>query len=163
MNNGDLFDDFALEKQAKDQFGVVVEIDRAIVRNVSVGKSARATVFLTKKKQLFCYIDGPARLLLSDVKKVISRMGLKAEDYFPPKGRPHYFDDIGREKFRDVFPGRRDVSAEDIVFYRTLAPYSPALVSIREVKNGTIYCADSDATGGWRPAAKFAYRRIKTS
>lgn len=163
MNDGDLFDDFALEKQAKDHFGVVLEVDRAIVRNVSVGKSARATVYLTKKKQLYCYIDGPARLLLSDVKKIISRMGLKAEDYFPPKGRPHYFDDIGREKFRDVFPGRHDISPEDIVFYRTLAPYSPALVAIREVKNGTIYCADSDATGGWRPAAKFAYRRIQTS
>jgi hypothetical protein len=34
---------------------------------------------------------------------------------------------------------------------------------ISEVKNGEIYQYDADARGGWRPHAKFAYRRIKTS
>lgn len=48
-------------------------------------------------KQLVCYIHGPARLLLSDVKKIATRMGLKVEMYMPPKNQPHYFDDIGRE------------------------------------------------------------------
>ncbi len=163
MNTGDLFDDFALERSIKDRFGVPLEVDMVIVRNVEISRSGRATVFLTKKKQLYCYIDGPTKLLLGDVKKLAARMGLKVETYFPPKGRPNYFDDIGKDKFRDVFPGRRDVQPEDIIFYRTLAPYSPALLAISEVKDGIIYQADSDARGGWRIAAKFAYRRIKTS
>ena len=163
MNEGDLFDDFALEKEAKERFGVIVEVDKVIARNIPVGQSARATLFLSRKKQLYCYIDGPARLLLSDVKKLCVRIGIKAEIYFPPKGRPKYFDEVGREKFRDVFPGRKDIHDSDIVFYRTLAPYCPALVMVHEVRDGTIYCADSDAHGGWRPAVKFAYRRIKTS
>jgi len=161
--NDDIYDDLALERSAKEQFGVAFEVSKVIVRNVDVGRSARATLFLTKKKQLMCYIHGPAKLLFSDVKKIVSRMGLKAELYMPPKGRPHYFDEIGREKFRDVFPGRHDVSDADIVFYRTLAPYSPALVLIEEVKDGHIYRADSDAHSGWRVAAKLTYRRIKTS
>jgi hypothetical protein len=90
-------------------------------------------------------------------------MGLKVEMYMPPKGRPNYFDEIGRVKFGEVFPGRNTVLESDILFYRTLAPYSPALLLISEVKDGHIYQADSDARSGWRVGAKFAYRRIKTS
>ena len=38
MNNGDLFDDFALEKSAKELFGVSLEIDKVIARrSVSSG------------------------------------------------------------------------------------------------------------------------------
>lgn len=161
--NGDMYDDLALERSAKELFGMTFEVDKVIVRNVDVGKAAQATVFLTKKKQLLCYIHGPAKLLLADVKKIASRMGLKVELYLPPKGRPHYFDEVGEQKFRDVFPGRAHLQPSDLVFYRTLAPYSPALLLIEEVKNGTMYRADSDARSGWRPVAKFAYRRIKTS
>lgn len=163
MNTGDIYDDFAIERLAKEQFGLEIDIDTVLVRNVEVGRSARATVFLTSKKQLYCYVYGPTKLLLSDVKKIAVRMGLKVELFLPPKGRPHYFDEIGRKKFREVFPGRDAASAEDIFFYRTLAPYNPALLQINEVRDGIIYQADSDARGGWRPAVKFAYRRIKTS
>jgi hypothetical protein len=162
MNQGDLFDDFAIEKSVKDEFGVALEVDSVIARNIDVGNSMKATIFLTKKKQLYCYIFGPARLVLGDVKKLAVRIGLKVEAFFPPKGRPQYFDEIGREKFRVVFPGRHEVHAEDIVFYRTLAPYSPALLQISEVRDGVIYRADTDARTGWRPTVKFAYRRIKT-
>lgn len=163
MNDSDMFDDFALEKEAKEQFGVSLEVDKVIARRIDVGRTTQATVFLSKKKQLYCYIEGQSRLLLSDVKKICTRMGIHAELYFPPKGHPHYFDEIGREKFREVFPGRRDIHDTDLVFYRTLAPYCPALILVSEVKQGVISCADSDARGGWRPAVKFAYRRIKTS
>lgn len=161
--NGDIYDDLALEREAKERFGMPVEIDQVIVRNADVGKSAKATVYLTKKKQLVCYVHGPSRLLLSDVKKIASRMGLKVEMYMPPKNQPDYFDKIGREKFREVFPGRDHITENDILFYRTLAPYCPALLLVNEVKDGHIYKADSDARSGWRAAAKFVYRRIKTS
>lgn len=163
MNTGDMFDDFTLEREMKDCFGVGVDVDKVIARGIDVGQSARATVFLSKKKQLYCYVYGPTRLLLSDVKKIMSRIGLKVELYLPPKGQPHYFDEIGRAKFKIVFPGRKDVTEEDLVFYRTLAPYTPALALIEEVSGGVIHQADHDARGGWRPAVKFTYRRIKTS
>lgn len=161
--NDNIYDDIALQRIAKDHFGVDVDIDQVIVRQVEVNRTTTATVFLTKKKQLLVYISGHSKLLLGDVKKIVSRMGLKPELFFPPKGHIDYFDDIGRERFRDVFPGRTNISDSDIVFYRTLAPYSPALVLISEVKNGEIYKYDSDARGDWRLATKFAYRRIKTS
>ncbi len=163
MSTGDIYDDFALEQLAKEQFGVAMEVDTVIIRNVDVGRSARATVFLTTKKQLYCYVSGPTKLLLGDIKKIAVRMGFKVDTFLPPKGQPHYFDLIGKEKFKEVFPGRNATSEADIVFYRTLASYNPALLQISEVKDGVIYQADADARGGWRQAAKFAYRRIKTS
>jgi hypothetical protein len=159
----EIYDDMALERICRERFGVDVEVAQAIVRSVDVSRSAAATVFLTKKKQLFVYIEGHSKLLLSDIKKIVTRMGLKAELYYPPQGQSDYFDLIGRAKFKEVFPGRGHVSDDDIIFYRTLAPYNPALVLISEVKSGEIFRYDSDVKSGWRPAVKFAYRRIKTS
>ncbi len=157
------YDEIALERTCKTQFGVNAEIKQLIAHRVPVSRVDYATVFLTTKKQLYVYIEARSRLVLADVKKVIARMGLKAEFYVPPKGQPRYFDDVGRKKFSEVFPGRAHISDNDIIFYRTLAPYAPALVQISEVKNGVIHQCDSDASGGWRPAVKFAYRRIRTS
>lgn len=161
--NDQLYDDVALERQITSQFAIDVEIESMIARRIPVAPSATAHLFLTNKKQLYLYVDGQSRLLLSDVQKIVSRVGLAAELYMPPKGRPQYFDEVGTQKFVEVFPGRKAVTAQDIAFYRTLAPYSPALVLIREVKNGIIYQYDSDARGGWRPHTKFSYRRIATS
>lgn len=162
MNSGQI-DLIALERAAKEQFGLVIDVDKVIVPNVNVARSVRATVFLTKKKQLFGYIQGQQRLNLGDIRKIVSRMGLKAEWYVPPKGRPKYFDELAIEQFRTVFPGRKPTADEDLAYYRTLAPYNPALILIHEVKDGVIYQFDPDARTHWRVATKFAYRRIKTS
>lgn len=159
--NDSVYDDMALEQIAKSRFGMTVDIDHVIVRAVPVSRVATATLLLTSKKQLLLYVTGTSRLLLADVKKIVSRMGLTAELYLPPKGQPHYFDEIGKEKFKTVFPGRSNPSAHDLQYYRTLAPYNPALVQISEIKTGEIKQFDTDAKGEWRVTAKFAYRRIK--
>lgn len=161
--NDQVYHDFALEKNIKAKFGVIADIDSVIARNFPVNRTTEASLFLTKKKQLFLYIDAQSKLLLSDVQKIVSRVGLKAEVYFPPKNRPHYFDEIGTQKFREVFPGRTGINQQDIAFYRTMAPYNPALILISEVKNGAVYQYDSDSSGQWRLHTKFTYRRIKTS
>lgn len=161
--NDEAYDDLALEKTVRAQFGVSTSVDSVIARHFPVSRTGDATLFLTNKKQLYLYIDSQAKLLLSDIKKIVSRVGLKAELYLPPKGRPDYFDEIGTKKFREVFPGRSNVNAADIAFYRTLAPYSPALILISEVKDGAIFQYDSDSQGDWRQYSKFTYRRIKTS
>lgn len=161
--NDSIYDDMALEQIAKKQFGLDIEIDKVIARRIPVSHTAKATVFMTNKKQLFCCIAAQSNLSLGDVKKFVTRMGLKAELYIPPKGQKNYFDDIGREHFQSVFPGLGPASTTDLIYYRTLAPYNPALVLINEVPGGEIRQFDTDARGHWRPAIKFAYRRIKTS
>ncbi len=159
--NDHVYDDLALEQIAKTKFGLALEIDHVIVRAVPVSRVAEATLFLTTKKQLYLHVSGRSKLLLSDIKKIVARMGLVADTYIPPKAQPHYFDDIGRAKFKDVFPGRRNPTKSDLMYYRTLAPYNPALVLIAEVKTGEIMQFDTDSRGQWRVATKFAYRRIK--
>jgi len=161
--NDQIYDDLALEKLIRAQFGVAADVETVIARQFPISRTGTATLFLTKKKQLYLYIDSQSKLLLSDVKKIVSRAGLKAESYLPPKNRPHYFDEIGTQKFREVFPGRTPVNDQDIAYYRTLSPYNPALILISEVKMGLIYQFDSDSSGEWRHVAKFAYRRIRTS
>jgi len=158
-----VYDELALERIARDKFGSPADIQSVILANADVSRTAQASVFLTSKKQLMVYIEASSTLLLSDVKKIILRMGLKAELFVPPKGQPQYFEEIGRMKFREVFPGRTHISDEDIQFYKTLAPYNPALILISEVKNGEIYQFDADARTGWRVGARFHYRRIRTS
>lgn len=159
--NDSVYDDMALEQIAKTNFGIDIDIEHVIVRGVPVSRVAQATLFLTTKKQLLLYVTGTSKLLLTDVKKIVSRMGLTAELYLPPKGQPNYFDEVGRAKFKDVFPGMSNPSAQDLQYYRTLAPYNPALVQILEVKNGEVRQFDTDAKTEWRTVAKFAYRRIK--
>jgi hypothetical protein len=159
----EIYDDLALERAAKERFGVTLEVNKVIVRGVAVSRTADATVFVTNKKQLFVYISGRSRLLLGDITKIVARMGLKPEVFIPPAANPEYFNAIGRERFMQVFPGRSHIGSDELRFYRTLAPYNPALVLISEIKNGEIYRYDSDTKGNWRLAARFAYRRIKTS
>lgn len=161
--NDMMYDDLALEQIAKEQFGVTFDIDQVIVRKIPVSRTAVATVCLTKKKQLFVHVSAQSKQTLGDVKKIMSRMGLKVEQYIPPKGQPNYFDDIGRAHVKAVFPGKMTITPTDLVYYRTLAPYNPALVQIREIEDGEIKQFDTDAHGQWRTSTKFAYRRIKTS
>jgi len=163
MRNKMMYDELALERSIKEQFGVDGDMNHIIVYRVPVSPIADATLFLTSKKQLFLFISGQSKLLFGDIKKIISRMGLRAETYFPPKGRPDYFNQVGRTKFYDVFPGRKNISDQELIYYRTLAPYNPALVLIDEIKDGHVYQYDSDSTTGWRVATRFAYRRMKTS
>lgn len=162
MNNSDHVE-LALERVIREYFGVAVQMQQKIVENIPVGYESMATLFLTKKKQLFLCIYGNENLIFGEAKKIVSRMGLKAELYIPPRGRIHYFNEIGIEKFHEAYPGRKFNNGDDISFYRTLAPYSPALVLISEIKDGYVYQHDDDSRTGWRRSSKFSYRRIKTS
>lgn len=158
-----IYDDIALERIAKEKFGLDIEIRQTIAPNIPISHTGTASVFMTTKKHLFAYISAQSKITLADVTKIVGRMGLKAELYVPPRGQPDYFGEIGRSKFRQVYPGRTNINDDDIRFYKTLAPYNPALVQIKEVKDGEIKQFDVDASGNWRVAAKFAYRRITTS
>lgn len=161
--NADIYDDIVLEELAREQFGKKFDIAQVVVRDIPTTHTTTASVFLTTKNQLYALVQGRAPLTLGDVRKLVKRMGLEAEAYLPPAHRPKYFDEIAMEKFKTVYPGRHDVSDADLRFYRLSAPYNPALVLISAVTDGTIRQFDSADSSNWRTAAKFAYRRIKTS
>lgn len=158
--NTTTYDVLALEEIAKEKFDFSVEIQSIILPMSDVGRTAAASVFLTSKNHLAVYVEASSATL-ADIKKIVRRMGLKVEEFLPPKGQPNYFDDIGRERFQSVFPGMKIISSDDLLYYRTLAPYNPALGIISEVKNGEIYQFDPDTRGGWRVGARFRYKRIQ--
>lgn len=161
--NDRMYDELALERLIKERFGIDVDMIQPIVYKIPVSHTSEATLFLNAKKQLYLFIQGESKLLLGDIKKIVARMHLKAELFVPPKNVPDYFDNIGEAKFKEVFPGRSNISSSDILYYRTLAPYNPALVLISEVLGGEVFQFDNDAADKWRPSVKFTYRRIRTS
>ena len=161
--NEQLFGEMDLEKRIHAGFNLWTSVKSVIAERIPVGTGAAATVFLTDKGLLFALIAARGAQNLGDVKKILTRMNLRAEQFLPPHADAGYFDRIATAKFREVFPARDAVHNEDLIFYRTLAPYNPALVQIAEVVDGAIRQYDSDAVGHWRTAVKFSYRRIRTS
>lgn len=157
------YDKLALEEIMKDRFGLRVDVKKILVQGAPVSHTSQSTIVLTDKNQLFTLVTGQAKLTLGDVRTIISRMGLKAELFLPPKGEPDYFRRVARQHYNEIFPGRVQTSDDDLEYYKTLARYKPALVQISEVKNGTIYQFDTDSASGWRPVKEFSYRRIQTS
>jgi hypothetical protein len=100
------YDELALERIAKEKFGFPIDVQSIILWHADVSRTAKASVFLTNKKQLMMYLEATSPLILSDVKKIISRMGMRAELFLPPKGQPRYFEDIGKRiklRFTDRF------------------------------------------------------------
>jgi len=160
--NDEIFSDFEIEKAARSGFGKKLEIKHVILREVPVGPTANATLFLTEKDALFLYVTGQAPLLLMDVQKIVQRMKLVAREYLPPAGSPEYFEFVGKQKFHEVFPSRTVVNDSDLAYYKTLAPYNPGLVRIGHVKNGEVYGYDID-TRDWRKAAEYKYNSIKAN
>lgn len=158
----DIYDDIALEAVAHEHFGKRFDIAQVIVRGIPTTHTTTASVFLTTKNQLYALVQGRAPLTLGDVRKIVKRMGLEAEAYLPPSHRPHYFDEVALEKYRAVFPGRREVSDTDLRYYRLSAPYNPALVLIAGVAEGVIKQFDPSDSSNWRVATRYQYRRIKT-
>lgn len=161
--NDQIYDDITLEKSIKAKFGLNLEIDSVVARHIPISRTGEATLFLNSRKQLFLFITAESKLILKDVRRIVSKMNLKAESYVTPKGRPSYFDDFGRDQFKKTFPGRTYISDDDIAYYRTLTPYNPALVLISEVIDGEVRQFDSDSHDSWRTSVKFSYRRLKTS
>ena len=157
------YDKLALEEIIKDRFGLRTDIKEILLQGAPVSHTAEASVILNAKNQLFVLITAQAKLTLGDVRKIITRMGLKPELFLPPKGEPDYFTRIAREHYKGTFPGRANTSSQDLDYYKTLARYQPALVQISEVKDGTIYQFDTDSAKAWRSAKEFSYRRILTS
>lgn len=157
--NDEIFSDIEIEQAALRNFRQHIEIDSVIMREASVGGSTRATVFMSDRRRLYAYIESESGLLLADVKKIVSRMNLVAAEYLPPNDQAGYFDEIGKKEFIRVFPSRRPVSPGDIAYYRTLAPYSPALIEIARVKNGSVHAYDT-TLNKWVPTAAFSYSKI---
>jgi hypothetical protein len=156
----EIFEDIAIEQAAKDKFGLALEIAEVVVRGAQTGIASKGTIFKTTNGQMWLYVVSHSTQLFDDVQKIVSRMNVEAELYAPPHAEADYFNRIGRDKFKTMFPGKPVRSEEDLRYYKKLALYNPALVRLSKIK-GEIRAYDPQSKG-WHKVKDYAYSKIKT-
>ena len=158
--NDEIFGDLAIERTCKERFGLSLDIAEVIARGVQTGLASQGTVFKTTNGQVWLYVASQGPLLLDDVQKIVSRMNVDAELFMPPHGETDYFNRIGREKFKVMFPGKPIVGEEDLRYYKKLAPYNPALVRLARIK-GEVRGYNTQ-NKSWHKVKEYNYSRIRT-
>lgn len=150
-----------LQQLCQANFGVDLTIERIVASDLSSGKDCTITVFETTSHDFYAYCDSTTPLTLRDVKRLMRRAGIKASLYMPPVDQPHYFTRFSVQAFNAAFPGRALHADDDLTFYESLAPYTPALVKVAEI-SGELreYRLDSRQ---WQKVLDFSYKRIAVS
>lgn len=161
--NDQLYDEINIEHIIQNKFGIKLNIDEIIASKVPVSRSDDSVIFKTDKRQYYILINTKSKKTFGDIKKILSKMEIVPFEFLPPNGKKDYFIQLATEKFNKTFPGRKVVSEDDLHFYKTTVLYSPALIQIKQSKNGKIYCFDADARNSWRPCMKFTYIKIDTN
>ncbi|MGH7196355.1 MAG: hypothetical protein ACREGJ_01145 [Candidatus Saccharimonadales bacterium] len=159
--NDQIFSDIEIEKTCEEQFNRSVDIVEVIARGVTTGIASQATLFKAADKQIYLYITSQSAQVLDDVQKIVQRMNLEADYFFPPHGEDEYFERIAREKFKAMFPGKYITGDDDLRYYKNLAMYNPALVRIAKVK-GEVRTYEREGKT-WRKIADYSYSKIKPS
>ncbi len=155
-----LLDEIHIEHFVETNFGLKLNIDTIIVNRLPVTRSNSVIVFNTDKNHFYVLFNSDMKYTLGDVQKILRKVNVVPHLFIPPIGRPNYFVDLATEKFKKTFPGRKINSEEDLRFYKTTVPYSPALVLIKEVKDGVLKCFDPDSRTGWRKIKAIKYKKI---
>jgi hypothetical protein len=148
-----------LERICRDSFATDLAIKNILISNLSTGRGSRTTVFEADRHALYALCVGSQPLVLADIVRIITSTGIEAEDYVPPAGDRDYFKAFGRQAFLDMYPGRKAASDQEMEFYQTLAPYSPALVRIAKVRGEIREYAPSMRE--WQLAKAFSYAKVR--
>lgn len=145
-----------IERICKAHFRVNLPVTDLIAPDVSTDDNSFTTVFKSGNT-IYALCETETPVTLGDVRSIVKQMGMEAETYFAPHNDEDYFMRCARKSFLSVFPGREIVNTEDLLYYQTLAPYSPALVQIRRV-NGQIRRFSTQGNS-WQKTLDFTYFR----
>lgn len=159
--NSDFFTDLAVEASIRDNFNKRFDISKMIVRDIQVGTAAHASIFKIKGGGVYVLIRSANELSLGDVMKMARNMGIDIEECLPPAGIETYFNDKAIERFKQVFPGKHIMNdSDDLRYYRTLAPYTPALIKVARIRGEL--CEFAPETREWRVVKRLSYAKIDT-
>jgi len=151
----------AIEKICLVSFCFQVNVSKIIINMVPVDNDTFTTIFMNNKNEIFALCTSSKNLTLSDIKDVNRKMGIKAEHFFPPFGNEMYFLNYAKESFKAVFPGRKQISEQDLSFYKSFSPYSPALMKISKI-SGEIKSYDM-VWHKWIGIIGFSYNKVKVN
>ncbi len=156
--NDQIYDDLAIERACHAAFGVKLNVTEVIARDIPTGYTSSATIFKTSPTTVYVFITSQGVMLLADVVKMLRSMNVEVDEMIPPHGDREYFQRIGTEKFKTMFPGKHITSPEDIRYYQTLAPCSPALARLSKIK-GDIRAFHYESKV-WRKVKDYAFSKI---
>ncbi len=132
-----------------------------IADKVDLSRSTTMLLFMDQQDNLFAFITSKAKTTLGDIRKMLLKANLIPIKFFDPKNKPNHFDQIATELFKQAYPGMKPVSNKDLIYYKTLVSCNPALVEIKNIRNGIIKSFDTNAKNNWRPYKKFNYSKVK--
>ena len=67
-----MYDELAVERKIQQNFSIIIDINKMITFEAPASPTLRTTIFLTKKKQLYAYIEG--RASISNDRKQIEQL-----------------------------------------------------------------------------------------
>ena len=146
-------------KICRDQFNVSLPIKEVLFDDIETGPESYCVLFRTQKNDVYALFYAKGAQTFADVKRHAKAMGLHIEGYFAPLGDRSYFTRLGFKAFQDAYPGRNSWTAQEAQYYKTLSPYSPALVRISRV-NGEIRRFNSHDSH-WHKVFDFHYSKMK--
>lgn len=147
-----------LQQICRANFGVDFTISQIIADDLTAGNACTVTVFMVMSGDMYAYCQSETLLTLRDVKRLMRRVGIDTAEYLPPAGQRNYFTNHSIQAFKAAFPGRTLHADDDLTFYESLAPYSPALIRVSEIA-GELH-AYQQAFGQWQKALDYNYKRI---
>ncbi|MDB5184131.1 MAG: hypothetical protein JWO07_812 [Candidatus Saccharibacteria bacterium] len=142
-----------IERLCKDHFNVDLQVSGLVIADVPTYNNSFTTIFKSGH-QVYALCEAETPVTLGRVRSIIKQMGMEAEAYYEP-GQNGYFTSFARDAFLSVFPGRGVVNDDDLSYYKTLAPYSPALIRIKKI-NGQIR-QYNPRSGAWQKTLDFSY------
>lgn len=147
-----------LQQICQAEFGVDFTIQRIIADNLPSSKGSSTTIFETTSYEVYAYCQSDTLLTLRDIKHILRHVGVTSAEYIAPAHQPRYFTHFGIKAFNAAFPGRMLHADDDITFYESLAPYTPALAKVSEIA-GELHQYDQ-ALNTWHTAIEHSYKRI---
>lgn len=148
-----------IEKICWELFSVELKLKNILLNNAFTGNKSYTSVFQNDRNEIFALLTCEDVLSLADVKNIIKQMGMRPQFFLPPDGNENYFNIYAKKSFDMVFPGRKAATNQDLEFYQSFAPYSPALVRISKIDGGI---KNFDASWNkWISAIDFSYYRVK--
>lgn len=148
-----------LESTCRAHFGTTFHVKRIVAQSIPTGKTSSTTVFETKAHERYALCVSDVPLTLKDVQRIMRGMGIEAASFLPPAFDPNYFVNYARGAFLAAYPGRKLTANDDISYYQSLAPYTPALVKIAQVKDGLRQFVP--VVNQWHKAMDYSYSHIE--
>ena len=161
------YDYDALRRQECDTltatgFHLDIPVDEFLCDDIETGKDSYAMLFRSGNDVYALLVAAPGtEQTLADVQHMVKRMGLTADTYFPPQADPTYFYRQAIQKIKEVYPARRQWSAEDLRYYRRYAAYSPALVRVTVI--GGVVRRYNRFDNSWQDVFNYSFRKVRVA